>query len=61
MRTSALFIAKKFRIFQNLWCVRPHKGGGGLIQCKHFADNEEGGLIFLLFVQASFMDNRLYL
>jgi len=27
MRTSALFGAKKLRIFRNLWCVRTDKGG----------------------------------
>jgi len=43
MRTSALFGAKKLRIFRNRWCVRTYK--------------ERSGSIFRDFARTSFMDD----
>jgi len=42
MRTSALFGAKTFGIFRNLWCVRTDKGE--LTQCGNFADKKGRGV-----------------
>jgi len=64
MRTSSVadvrtILYKKLRIFQNLWCVRTDKGGGGLSQCGQggLSQCSQGeGSIFHDFVRTSLMD-----
>jgi len=55
MRTSALFGAKNFWIFQNLWYIRTDKGlepaSADIFQIKG-----ERGSIFHDYFQTSFMD-----
>jgi len=56
MRTSALFGAKKLRIFLNLWCVRTDMGGRGVKPVRTFCRQGRGGSIFRDFMRTSFMD-----
>jgi len=48
MQTSAVFGAKNFRFFRNLWCVRPDKGGGGVEPVRHFSDKGRGQFFAIL-------------
>jgi len=41
MRVSALFGAKKLRIFWNLWCIRTDKGGRGVEPVLTFCGQRE--------------------
>jgi len=60
MRTSALFGAKNFGFFRNLWCVRTDKVGGGVEPVRTFLERERGS-IFRDFVRTSFMGGSLKL
>jgi len=53
MRTSALFGAKRLRIFRNLWRVRTDRG---LSQCGHFSDKYREEVNFTRFLRRFFMD-----
>jgi len=51
MRTSALFGAKKLRIFRNFWCVRTDRR---VEPVRTFCG--QGGQFFAILCRTSFMD-----
>jgi len=60
MRTSALFGAKTFEFFENLWNLfygaSARTRGEEFVQCGHFSDKRGRGINFLRFCADVFKD-----